>query len=212
MVTLLLMASKQAHCCHSHSSCCSLLCPDSVALQDERDQAMTTMLDGHLLFCCSKYFPPKYSLGMGRWGGTEGQVRVQPLCIQVAGVNPAPTAKPEIQRARRALQRNNSDGEVVMTLLLVVGDWPPGSHPEVPWWSLQAVTVLSGTLVLVPCPLRLQINVFMLLLCFWLPTTFNHSFWCFDVWFTVQLQFKVWVFSKLKQTKNKTKYKSSRNK
>lgn len=29
---------------------------------------------------------------------------------------------------------------------------------------------------------------------------FLSHFWCFDVWFTVLLQFKVWGFSKLKQT------------
>lgn len=77
MATLRLMASKQAHCCHSHSSCCPLLCPDSVALKDDRDQAMTTMAIRPLFFCC-KHFSPKYSLGLGRWGGTEGQVRVHP--------------------------------------------------------------------------------------------------------------------------------------
>lgn len=38
----------------------------------------------------------------------------------------------KIQRAQRALQRNSSDGEVVLTLLLVVGHWPSGSS----WWSL----------------------------------------------------------------------------
>lgn len=62
-------------------------------------------------------------------------------------------------------------------------------------------------------PLWLQLNVFIMPLpCFWFLTTFYHVFWCFAVCFTVQLQVEVWVFSKLKQTNNKPKCKSSRSK
>lgn len=156
--------SKQANCCHSHSSCCPLLCPDSVDLQGERDQAMTTVVIRPLTLLLQT-LSPQIFLGYGEvgwhWEAAQGT-----------------SAHP--------------------------GDW---CEPSPPWQS--PFRHFSPTKL--AHPLRLQLNVCMPLLCFWLPTTFYHSFWCFDVWFTVQLQFKVWVFSKWKQTNNKSKCKSSQN-
>lgn len=153
MVTLGLMASKQAHCCHSHSSCCSLLCPDSVALQDERDQAMTIVAIRPLTLPLPQTLSPQIFLGYGEVGVALRGRSGYNLCASkwLVWTQP-PQQSLKIQRARRALQRNNSDGEVVLTPLLVVGHWPPGSGPEVPWWPLpramQVVAVLSGTSVL----------------------------------------------------------------
>lgn len=121
---------QQAHCCHSHSSCCPLLCPDSVALQDERDQAMTTTVIRPLTLLLLQKLSCYIFHGYGE-AGVAQRGRYNLCAYRWLVSTQPPWQSLKIQRAQRVLQRNSSDGEVVLTLLLVVGHWPSGS----PSWS-----------------------------------------------------------------------------
>lgn len=122
----------------------------------------------------STFPPPLTPLGCGEVGWHRGQVGIQPLQIQAAGVNPAPAAEPGNSRGLgEPFGGINGDGEVVLTLLLVVGRWPPASAPKLS--SLQGppqghAGTDSPFRLLSPTkfarPLRLQLNVLVSLLCF----------------------------------------------